>query len=202
MTLPREFVCHAMRDLVGWKDALSTELAGLPIEDGTFRSYLPPQLELADRTDIGWYHAELKASREDSRSHVISHILRFLEHSESAVALFASMSHEGEEGLDRLRTPHFLVPDPSVARDALWHRLSRMDADEETVETALEEMRAFTGLVVLTTLPKGLSLLSPGERATADEIAGLSKNTEFLVGEAFDGDGYLIWEPPQRPGEN
>jgi len=194
--LPSTLVCHAMSDLVAWQDELSVQLSCLPLQEGTFRSFLPSGFRLADDSEIGWSQDALKDTREESRNRIVQLILSYLGRSDRAIALFASMSHDGEKGLEQLRTPFFLVPDRSCDRDALWHYLSRTIATEAAVEVALDEIRAFTGLVVLTRLPRDLSEIRNGARATVNELVGLVSETAFLIGEAFDGDGYLVWEPP------
>jgi hypothetical protein len=67
-------------------------------------------------------------------------------------------------------------------------------ASLDAVKTALSEARAFTGLAVLTATSNAFPGITNQDTLTLDQIAMLVKETRYLVAEAFDGFGYLIWE--------
>ncbi len=193
------------QDQLNCSHAISKELkATLNLENGQFYTLLPENANFKELYILegGWILPQNPVLEQESKSgkkssytwiptldqEIANYIFEKIQLNENYLAIFEDVARIPEDFQQE-----FVLEFGLRYTNEFFYQLNKGNATEELIISAIHEINAQWHLLFLLTEIDGKNKLS--KEISLDNIKEFCKNIRLLVLGAYDGEGYVFWEP-------
>ena len=159
----------------------------LPLSTGRTVTYLPQDINpnfINDyRDSCGETNQPIYSNTHRlANSFVKQHLVR----SEQSLVIFNTLAHATDPWLQRFHAQFIIY------KDEVYLYYTKRDQSEIMEEKRLRGKGSYPGITVLTTIPPGLTI-NNGQSISTKQLMLMVTQTESLLVEAYDEDGFILW---------